>query len=174
MIRRTRGQYAATTHMGHRRLTRMWPEDEVNDYSAKTYYSFDQALRWYELVDRRNLHLAINRRQMIQTENHHNGLHVTGAGAFERELERKGIQVEKYELPTTVGVRRIHEMVLARRRELETRSAALMAAQRKKLRQAKPSEWYEERGGPLNVHFLRFAQSSYDENITKLPQNPIT
>lgn len=97
-----------------------------------------------------------------------------GYGAFEREMERKGIPVDKYPLPNTVQATRVREMTLLRRTKLEERSAEVMGQHRAERRRATPSEWYDETNGPLNPHYLKFVKNQYSGmDVTQLPNKPI-
>jgi hypothetical protein len=83
------------------------------------------------------------------------------------------VQVEKYPLPSTVATKRVHEMVLLRRRKIEEMAATRMDEARTKIRLDRPSAWYDETDGPLNQHFLRMVQPAYNQVITELPEMPI-
>lgn len=148
-------------------------EDNIWDYKTKVYYHPRQMKFWYAKNEWGKALEWYKGMREWQSTNHNEGLKYDGTGPFERELERKGIPVEKYPLPTTTGIRRVREAVLLRRQQLEERAKKLLDEQRKKLRQPQPSEWYNEAGGPLNPHFLAFVQGCYDVNICDLPSAPI-
>jgi hypothetical protein len=165
----------ALFNMGHRIDTGVWTEDFLNDYVSAKYHSSRQRMRWYYTNDVDEANRNVQRRQKTMSAYNDAGLNpATGYGPFERELERTGVPVEKYPLPSTTAVRRLSEAVLLRRQELEKKSERLLAGQREKLKQPRPSEWYDETNGPLNVNFLaRYAQQSYEEGIADLPRRPI-
>ena len=116
--------------------------------------------------------------QRTESLNYNAGLHFNGDGPFERELKRKGIQVEKYKLPSTVAMRRVNEMVILRRRELEKKSAEKMEALRDKLKKETKgmpsSSWLDEADGPVNPAFIQMAikGGNYDDSF-ELPRTPI-
>lgn len=153
--------------------TGLWDEDHVNDFDANKYMSARSTMRWYYGMERHQTRKSMNARRATQSYNNNNGLHHSGRGAFERELERRDIAVDKYPLTTTTGAARVAEMVLLRRSELEKQSAAAMEKQRAELRRDAPSGWYDEADGPLNPRFLASMQSNYTKNITELPEEPI-
>lgn len=154
--------------------TGLWDEDHVNDFDASRYLSARSTMRWYYGMERLQTRKTMNARRATQSYNNNNGLHHSGRGAFERELERRGIQVDKYPLTTTTGATRVAEMVVLLRRELEAQAATAMAAQRQAQRRDAPSEWYDEADGPLNPRFLASMQHNYTAVITDLPNDPIT
>ncbi|EPY34456.1 hypothetical protein STCU_01575 [Strigomonas culicis] len=137
------------------------------------YASARTTLSWYHKMERLQTRKNLEARRGTQSHNNNLGLHHSGQGAFERELERKGIRPQKYNLTTTTGAKRVAEMVVLRRLELEQRSKEAMAEQTKRMRQAKPSDWYNEADGPLNPNFLKSMQVHYDVPITDLPTDPI-
>ena len=155
--------------------TGFWPEDFLNDYFAVKYQSSRQRIQWYFANDRLQVFRNLKKRAEQQHQFNDAGLNpANGHGAFERELERKGIPVEKYQLPTTTSVTRVHEAVLLRREELEKKSAKLLAAERLRLKVDMPSEWFDETDGPLNSNFLtRYAQQSFTTDVRTLPRTPL-
>jgi hypothetical protein len=155
------------------RVTGYYLEDHINDHNAKLYYHPRQMKHWYAKTELRRAHAYVRELQDTESENHNEGRHHSGDGPFERELARKGIPVEKYPLPTTTTMRRLHEMTVLRRDALEKRSAVAVAAQRERLRSERPSQWYDESDGPLNQSFLRRVQKHYTETITELPEYPL-
>jgi hypothetical protein len=162
-------------NMGFKLDTGIWTEDFLNDYNTMKYQSSRQRIRWYYQNDVQEASRNIYARTRNVNANNDAGLHpVTGHGPFERELERTGVEIDKYPLPTTTAVRRLHEAVLLRRQELEKKSERLLAAQREKLKQRQPTAWYDEERGPLNRNFLaRYAQLSYEVDVADLPRSPI-
>lgn len=160
--------------MKYKKGTGLWDEDHVNDFNANKYMSARSTMRWYYGMERLQTRNTINARRATQSYNNNRGLHHSGRGAFEREMERRGIPVEKYPLTTTAGAARVAEMVLLRRAELEKQSAEAMERQRSELRRDAPSEWYDETDGPLNPRFLASMQSNYTKAITELPNTPLT
>ncbi|KAG5469268.1 hypothetical protein LSCM1_02483 [Leishmania martiniquensis] len=173
MMRRTGACLGGFT-MKYKKGTGLWDEDHVNDFDANKYLSARSTMRWYYGMERLQTRNTINARRATQSYNNNMGLHHSGRGPFERELERRGIQVEKYPLTTTTGAVRVAEMVLLRRRELEAQAKIEMEAQRQARRRDAPSGWYNETDGPLNPRFLASMQSNYTQVITELPRTPIT
>eukprot|EP00658_Telonema_sp_P-2_P050918 TRINITY_DN38959_c0_g1_i3.p1 TRINITY_DN38959_c0_g1~~TRINITY_DN38959_c0_g1_i3.p1 ORF type:complete len:131 (+),score=21.20 TRINITY_DN38959_c0_g1_i3:236-628(+) len=115
-------------------------------------------------------------RKAVEEEsvNHNSGLRYDGTDAFERELDRKGIPIEKYPLPTTAGMTRVREMTLLRRNKLEGMAKEAMQEASSQSRRATPSSWYSEDLGPLNPHYLQFVRAQYtDVDVTDLPNKPI-
>lgn len=159
--------------MKYKKGAGLYDEDHVNDFSSTPYMSARTTMRWYYGMERLQSRNTLLARQGTQSHNSNSGLHHTGKGAFERELERRGVEAAKYPLTTTTGVSRAAEMVLLRRAKLEEQSAKLMTAQREKQRLPAPSQWYDEEKGPLNPNFLRVMQKCYEENITNLPDTPV-
>nr|CCC90718.1 conserved hypothetical protein [Trypanosoma congolense IL3000] len=161
--------------MKYKKGTGLWDEDHVNDYKTNRYLSARATMRWYYEMERHQTRNSLNARRATQSYNNNNGLHHSGRGAFERELERRGIQVEKYPLTTTTGVSRVAELVLLRRLELEKRAEGALAKQRDELRakHPTPTAWYDESHGPLNPLFLRVMQPHYEVDITNLPDTPL-
>lgn len=150
-----------------------YPEDHTNDYSYHLYWHPRERKKWYAQKEVDAVREWADERMRVETLNHHEGRAPNGDGAFERDMQRKGVQVEKYPLPSTVATRRLHEMVLLRRQALSAKSVEAMARQRDAKRRDVPSGWYDEADGPLNPNFLRFAQASYAEQVTDLPEEPI-
>lgn len=151
-----------------------WLEEFSNDYDQVRYLHPREAKMWYAATEMRHAKDMLHYAQQEQTTNHNAGLDaVTGHGPFEREIERRGIPVDKYPLPSTTAVKRVHEMTILKRRHLEARSEALMEEHRRRCARAFPSSWYDETDGPLNPHFLHFAQRSYTAPVTRLPQLPL-
>ncbi|KEG07510.1 hypothetical protein DQ04_09581020 [Trypanosoma grayi] len=171
-MRRTPAVWGGFT-MKYKKGTGLWDEDHVNDYKTNRYLSARATMRWYCEMERLMTRNNLNARRGTQSYNNNRGLHHSGRGAFEREAERRGVQVEKYALTTTTGAMRVAEMVVLRRMELEKKSAEAMAAQRDALRQPQPSAWYDETRGPLNPEFLRRMRSHYEVDITALPDAPL-
>ncbi len=157
--------------MQHRQ--RYYIEEMHNDYDMHHYLHPRELRRWYAKTEVAVALGLLDSLQISESKNNHNGLHWNGDGPMERELVRKGVPVDKYELPTTVAVNRVHEAVLLRRAELERRATEAMSRQRAAKKVARPTSWFDETDGPLNPHFLRFAQSSYEEPITELPRTPL-
>jgi hypothetical protein len=148
-------------------------EDQKNEYDTSIYYPMRFMKKWYA---QREIHTAkswLKRQQITESLNTQNGLHFSGENAFERELRRKGVQVEKYPLPTVVATKRLHEMVILRRQRLEDMSRERMDKLRSTLKVARPSKWFDESNGPLNPHFVRIVQSSYSEPLGDLPEVPL-
>ncbi|RNF10468.1 hypothetical protein TraAM80_01514 [Trypanosoma rangeli] len=171
-MRRTAVAWGGFT-MKYKKGTGLWDEDHVNDYKANRYLSARAAMRWYYDMERLQTRNSLNARRSTQSHNNNMGLHHSGRGAFEREVERRGLQVEKYALTTTTGAMRVAELTLLRRLELEKRAEAAMAKQRATLRQPAPSAWYDETLGPLNPEFLRRMQPHYEVDIITLPEFPL-
>lgn len=160
-------------------------EDHSSCYDLQLY-THPQVMRvWYTRHERfaaRNWALV---QQRTESHAYNSGLHFSGDGPFERELKRKGIQVEKYRLPSTVAVKRVNEMVVLRRKALETKSGNMLEASRKKLmtaalekngeqqqQQQQHLSWMDESDGPLNPQFLRMtAGKNYP--AYELPRTPI-
>ncbi|KAH9584054.1 hypothetical protein LSM04_004191 [Trypanosoma melophagium] len=161
--------------MKYKKGTGLWDEDHVNDYKTNRYLTARATMRWYYEMERHQTRNSLNARRGTQSHNNNNGLHHSGRGAFEREAERIGVQVEKYPLTTTTGATRVAEMVLLRRMELEKKAEAAMQAKRAELQEKyqTPTAWYDERKGPLNPAFLRCMQSHYTVDITTLPDTPL-
>ncbi|CUG92351.1 Hypothetical protein, putative [Bodo saltans] len=159
--------------MHFKRNTGVYDEDHVNDYDARPYTPSRVMMEWYARMESNTTKIEVKTRVNEQSANNQNGLHFTGAGPFERELERKGIPVEKYPLTTTTGATRVREMVVLRRQQLEHKSAEAMKTARTTARRAVPSEWYDETRGPLNPKFLKAMQPHYDVAITELPRRPL-
>ncbi|RNF20913.1 uncharacterized protein Tco025E_03618 [Trypanosoma conorhini] len=171
-MRRTAAAWGGFT-MKYKKGTGLWDEDHVNDYKANRYLSARATMRWYYDMERLQTRNSLNARRGTQSHNNNVGLHHSGRGAFEREVERRGLQVEKYALTTTTGAMRVAELTLLRRLELEKRAEAAMAEQRAALRRPAPSAWYDEAMGPLNPEFLRRMQPHYEVDITTLPESPL-
>lgn len=144
----------------------IYPEDEANDYDYSLYQHPKQIKTWYAANEIRESKQWLQHQTSFESENHRQGKHHTGMGAFERELQRKGMQIEKYRLPSTTAVKRVHEMVQLKRKALEKRAAKSIESQKPQ----KPSEWYDETDGPMNPHFLQFAQKSFAEPFADLPR----
>ncbi|AAZ11523.1 uncharacterized protein TEOVI_000338300 [Trypanosoma equiperdum] len=161
--------------MKYKKGTGLWDEDHVNDYKTNRYLSARATMRWYQEMERHQTRNSLNARRATQSHNNNRGLHHTGRGAFERELERRGVQVEKYPLTTTTGAMRVAELVILRRMELEKRAEEALAEQRAELQKKNPtpSEWYDESKGPLNPNFLRSMRSHYEVDIANLPDTPL-
>ncbi|CAD2217864.1 hypothetical protein, conserved [Angomonas deanei] len=153
--------------------TGKWDEDHVNDFNAMPYLSARSTMMWYYSMERHQTRSNLRSRRSTQSSNNNQGLHHSGKGAFAREMERKGIQVDKYPLTTTTGARRVAEMVVLRRQKLEDMSADLMAKQRESVKLEKPSKWFDESKGPLNPRFVKAMQPHYKVNIQDLPETPI-
>ena len=148
-------------------------EDEKNEYNTQVYYPMRQMKQWYaqrEITHARGWLYNMRRSESVNAQN---GLAFNGDGAFEREMKRKGVQVDKYPLPSTVATKRTHEMVLLRRQRLEEMSAGAMESARVAKKADHPSAWYDETDGPLNQHFLRMAQPAYAADICSLPEKPL-
>jgi hypothetical protein len=148
-------------------------EDGKNEYDTSIYYPMRFMKAWYAKREIAHAKTWLFRQQRQESVNVQQGLHFSGENAFERELKRKGVQVEKYPLPSTVATKRVHEMVLLRRRKIEEMAATKMDEARTKIRLDRPSAWYDETDGPLNQHFLRMVQPAYNQVITELPEMPI-
>lgn len=149
-----------------------WLEDGQNDWKSPSYLPPQLKKLWYAQTEQSTGRAVLKSETEKQNERYHQGLHPNGDGPFEREMKRRGVPVDKYTLPTTVGVRRLHEAVQLRRQTLEKKSAEAMEVQRGKLKKDRPSAWYDERDGPLNPHFLSFAQKSFSQDICTLPRTP--
>jgi hypothetical protein len=163
---------AAAFMMQHRRG--YYLEDETAQYNTKLYMHPHYLKKWYANRELTASRQWMNYQKVQESDAHNAGLHYDGTGAFERELRRKGVQVEKYPLPSRVATARLHEMVWLRRGKVEAAAQAAMAAQRAAAQQAAPSPaWYDETQGPLNPHFLKFAAKSYTEELAPLPREPI-
>eukprot|EP00796_Vickermania_ingenoplastis_P004153 gene4153-2995_t len=171
MQRRTAARLAGFT-MQHRRGTGRWDEDHENDFNASTYMSARSTMRWYAGMERVQTRRNLNSRRGAQSRNNNNGLHHSGRGPFEREVERRGLPVDKYALTTTTGATRVAELVLLRRLALEEKAEKLLAERLASLRRAAPSSWMDEADGPLNPRFLERMQSHYATAITPLPELP--
>lgn len=172
MLRRS-SLVLAGFRMQHKRGTGLWDEDHVNHYNTNRYLTARATMQWYYSMERLQTRVSVSARQVAQSDHNNNGLHHSGRGAFDRELERRGVEVDKYPLTTTTGAKRVAELVLLRRAKLEERSAKILDEQRSKLHRESPSEWYDERCGPLNPNFLRSMQPLYDTAITNLPETPV-
>lgn len=148
-------------------------EDHTLDYDYSLYWHPRDRKKWYaqKEVDAVRAWADVSMRN--ETTNYHKGLAPNGEGPFERDLKRKGISIEKYPLPSTLATRRVHEMVILRRKQIEEKSQELLNNARDKLKQASPSNWFDEADGPLNPQFLRYAQSSYSEQVNDLPNTPL-
>jgi hypothetical protein len=167
-------------HLYIKWLKGLWPEDYSNDWDTQHYYHPRELKQWYAKTEVRKATEMLREAQKQQCDNNDAGLHPLGDGPFERELERKGVQVDKYPLPSTTMVMRMHEMVYLRRKAMEKKSTEVFQKQKTDLgyneegRVEKPSEWFDESKGPLNPHFLQFAQSSYVADVVDLPRTPQT
>lgn len=161
-------------YMVYKRNTGLYDEDHVNSFNASTYTPVHEMVNWYKNMERITTQAEMLKRQRIQSQNNQEGRHHSGAGPFERELERKGIPVEKYPLTTTTGATRIREMIVLRRLALEEKAKAALAKQAGELRRPAPSEWYDETKGPLNPRFLQAMQVHYDVPIVDLPRTPLS
>ena len=148
-------------------------EDEKNEYDTRVYYPMRFMKQWYAQREITHAKQWLYNQRRSESVNAQNGLAFNGDGAFEREMKRKGVTIDKYPMPSTVATRRTREMVLLRRRKLEELSSAAMDRQRAAKKAARPSAWFDETDGPLNPHFLRAAQMSYAEDITTLPETPL-
>ncbi|KAF8280156.1 putative LSU ribosomal protein, mitochondrial [Trypanosoma cruzi] len=171
-MRRTAAACGGFT-MKYKKGTGLWDEDHVNDYKTNRYLSARATMRWYYEMERLQTRNSLNARRGTQSHNNNMGLHHSGRGAFEREVERHGLQVEKYALTTTTGATRVAELTLLRRLELEKKAEEAMAKQRAAVRQPAPSAWYDEALGPLNPEFLRLMQPHYEVEIKTLPEAPL-
>lgn len=159
--------------MKYKRATGKWDEDHTNDYDATTYMSARNTMRWYYKMERLQTRNNLLHRRAAQSNANNNGLHHSGKGAFEREVERRGLLVEKYPLTTTTGASRVAELVLLRRQELEKRAQAMMEEVSKSVKRDEPSEWFDETDGPLNPRFVERMQSHYQVPLIPLPEAPI-
>jgi len=149
-------------------------EDKRNIWRSKLYYHPTQWKKFYGGIELYGVRRWLEDLCREQSGFYNQGLHPLGTGAFEAELERKGIPVKKYELPTTTAVKRVHEMVVLRRMALQEASNEAITAQREQGKLEAPSSiWYNERDGPLNPNFLRVMASHYKKDITELPSTPI-
>ena len=136
-------------------------------------YTHPQVMRaWYTRQERDAAVNWSDTQRKTESGNYNSGLHFSGDGPFERELRRKGVQVDKYRLPSTVAIRRVHEMTLLRRRELEKRSAARMQELRDKLAVSAPT-WLDETDGPVNPNFLRMVVGRNYQDDIELSRQPI-
>lgn len=160
--------------MKYKRNSGLYDEDHVNGFDARSYTPARTMLQWYAKMELLATRSNLSVRQITQSEHQRQGRHHTGTGPFERELERKGIPVEKYNLTTTTGASRVREMVVLRRKALDAKSEAAIKEQREAKRQALPSAWYDETAGPLNPKFLKAIQPQYSVNITDLPRTPLS
>ena len=149
-------------------------EEGENFYSAKPYYHYQEWKRKCSGTELLHARLWLNAMKKMSAGFYHEGRHPThGYGPFEHELKRRGIEIHKYRLPTTVAVKRIHEMVVLRRLELEKESAIALQKALEEKRLPEPSEWYDETSGPLNPHYLRHVKSHYSGmDITQLKPTP--
>lgn len=159
--------------MKYKKGTGKWDEDHVNDFNASKYMSARSTMRWYYGMERLQTRNNVNARRSTQSYHNNTGLHHSGRGAFEREVERRGLPVDKYPLTTTTGAKRVAEMVLLRRKALEEKAAVLMQEKLESLRRDEPSEWFDEREGPLNPRFVERMQGHYAVPLTPLPDTPI-
>jgi hypothetical protein len=146
-------------------------EDHSCDWDTQVYTHPQVMREWYTRQERHAALTWSETQRAAESANYNSGLHFSGDGPFEREMRRKGVQVEKYKLPSTLGVRRVHEMVALRRRELEQRAAQSMAAARERVRTARPS-WLDEADGPVNPHFLAMTMGRNYEQF-ELPRTPV-
>ena len=110
-------------------------EDGSNDWDQQIYTHPQRYREWYTRQEREHAVNWAESQRRTESLNYNAGLNFNGDGPFERELKRKGIQVEKYKLPSTVAMRRVNEMVLLRRRELEKKSAEKMQSLRESLKE---------------------------------------
>ena len=149
-------------------------EDNENYYTAKLYYHPQEWKRKVAGLELIRARYWLYRMRQTSSAFHNQGLHPTyGTGPFEHELQRRGIPIHKYTLPTTTGIKRVHDMTVLRRLELEKQSQEALQKARAGLRQPRPSSWYDESKGPLNPHFLERMASHYTEvDITLLPVTP--
>ena len=149
-------------------------EEGENFFAAKPYYHYQEWKRKCAGTELLQTRLWLKAMKKMSAGFYNEGRHPThGFGPFENELRRRGIEVHKYRLPTTTAVKRIHEMVVLRRLDLEKQSNAAMEENMKSKRQPLPSEWYDETDGPLNPHFLRHVKSHYSgQDITHLSTHP--
>lgn len=159
--------------MKYKRGTGKWDEDHINDYDASSFMSSRSTMRWYYGMERLQTRNNLLHRRAAQSEANNNGLHHSGRGAFEREAERRGLQVDKYSLTTTTGASRVAELVLLRRAELEKKAAQMMEKVSKSIQREEPSEWFDETNGPLNPRFVERMQSHYRVPLTPLPESPV-
>lgn len=159
--------------MKYKRGTGKWDEDHVNDFNASKYMSARSMMRWYYGMERLQTRNNLNARRDTQSHNNNMGLHHSGYGPFEREVERRGLPVFKYPLTTTTGASRVAELVLLRRAALEKKAAALLKEQLSQCRRDAPSDWFDETEGPLNPRFVECMQSHYTVLLTPLPENPV-
>lgn len=148
-------------------------EDYANEYDSTVYLPARNLKIWYAKHEISFAKTWLRTAVKTQSVRVQQGLHYNGDGAFERELRRKGIQVHKFELPSTVATRRTHEMVILRRKALENLAKERMHKAREQKRADAPTSWYDETNGPLNPHFLKLAQPSYKANIVDLPAEPV-
>lgn len=155
--------------------TGIYDEDLVNDYSTNMIRHHNRMRAWYGKHEFTAGMRVINSRELLDSKLQHEGKNpVNGHSAFERELERKGIPIEKYPLPNTVQATRVREMTLLRRLKLEEQAKELMAQQSAAQRRDVPSAWYDETKGPLNPHFLSFVKKNYSGmDVTALQNDPI-
>jgi hypothetical protein len=165
----------SVTYLGTQmpRLRGYYPEDNSNDYNTALYTHPEVMRVWYTRHERYHAARMIAEQRKTESQNHNNGLHFSGDGAFERELTRKGVQVDKYPLPSTVGVRRVHEMTVLRRQALRKEGDARLS----RLRDAKAVDaptWMDETDGPVNPHFLAMCQRNYKQPLQPLPRRPMT
>lgn len=159
--------------MKYKRNSGVYDEDHVNEFNARTYTPANLMRKWYTKMEVLNTRSELRFRGTQQSYNNHDGLHHSGMNAFERELERKGIPIEKYPLTTTTGATRVREMVVLRRKALEAKASEALAQQRKEKQRAIPSEWFDETKGPLNPRFVAAVQPLYQVPIADLPRQPV-
>lgn len=171
MLGRTKVARGITTKMEWRKP--YYLEDNANEFDMSVYLPLTRLKSWYARHELNFGRKWLDTMQKTQSVNAQNGLHYNGDGPFERELRRKGIQVEKYPLPSTTATRRNHEMILLRRQKLEELSRVKMDEARKKVARDAPSGWYDETKGPLNPHYLAMVQPLYKQNVTALPAEPV-
>jgi hypothetical protein len=158
----------------HPRRIGYYPEDHSNDWDLQLYTHPQKYREYYTRQERTHAEFWSDLQRSTESANFNSGLHFSGEGPFERELKRKGIQVEKYKLPSTVAMKRVHEMVLLRRRAIEKKSAEKMEKVRESLNAAKkPSSWLDETDGPVNPHFLKMAFNGKTYEEFQLPRTPI-
>lgn len=178
MLRRSSTLLLLEYQFPHTRFPRRigyYPEDHSCDYDQQIYTHPQRYREWYTRQERDHALLWSDTQRSVESANYNSGLNFNGDGPFERELKRKGIQVEKYKLPSTVAMRRAHEMVILRRRELEKKSAEKMIQAREKLNpKKKPSGWLDETDGPVNPHFLKMAMKGGNYAEFELPRTPVT
>ena len=159
----------------HLQGTGVYDEDFTNDYKTDNPLHAKTRKELFGDIERIPVKRRIRTAVETESRNHNAGLRYDGVDAFERELERKGIPVEKYPLPTTVAATRAREMTLLRRLQLERMAQEAMQQATAACRRTTPSQWYDEEKGPLNPHYLQFVRTQYSGvDITDLPNQPIT